>query len=93
MPRAAAPVHWPAAEKIPYSRTLVEPRTVRTQLEREFDPAIARRLKGEARQDITVNGTGARRARVKGWSADELQMFLCPAVVGAGNGSSRIVCG
>ena len=34
---------WQAAEKTVYSRTLAEPRSVRTQIEREFDPDVVRR--------------------------------------------------
>jgi hypothetical protein len=47
---------WQAAEKIAYSRTLAEPRSVRMRIERELDPVVVRRLKGGARHDITVNG-------------------------------------
>jgi len=35
---------WQAAEKIVYSRTLAEPRSARTRIEREFDPGAVRRL-------------------------------------------------
>ena len=31
---------WQAAEKIVYSRTLAEPRSARTRIEREFDPDV-----------------------------------------------------
>ena len=34
---------WQAAEKIVYSRTLAEPRSARTRIEREFDPGAVRR--------------------------------------------------
>jgi len=35
---------WQAAEKIVYSRTLAEPRSVRTRIEHEFNPDVVRRL-------------------------------------------------
>ena len=54
---------WPAAEKIVYSRTLAEPRSVQKRIEREFHPDVVRRLKGDARHDITVNGPGSPRTR------------------------------
>ena len=38
---------WQAAEKIVYSRTLAEPRSARTRIEREFDPDAVRRLKAD----------------------------------------------
>ncbi len=75
---------WQAAEKIVYSRTLAEPRSVRTRIEREFDPDVVRRLKGDARHDITVNGPGLAAHALRAGLVDELQMFVCPAVVGAG---------
>ena len=76
---------WQAIEKIVYSRTLAEPRSVRTRIEREFDPDVVRRLKADARHDITVNGPGLAAHALRAGLVDELQMFVCPAVVGAGN--------
>jgi len=45
---------WRVAEKIVYSRTLAEPRSTRTRVEREFDPDAVRRLKADAGHDISV---------------------------------------
>jgi dihydrofolate reductase len=74
---------WQAAEKIVYSRTLAEPRCVRTRIEREFDPDLVRGLKADVRHDITVDGPelAARALRA---GLDEFQMIVCPVVVGAG---------
>ena len=36
---------WQAAEKVVYSRTVAEPRSARTRIERKFDPGAVRRLK------------------------------------------------
>ncbi len=47
---------WQAAKKIVYSRTLGEPPSARTRIEREFDPDTIRRLKADAEHDITVDG-------------------------------------
>jgi dihydrofolate reductase len=75
---------WQAAEKIVYSRTLAKPHSVRTRIEREFDPDVVPRLKGDSRHDITVNGPGLAAHALRAGLVDELQMFVCPAVVGAG---------
>ncbi len=83
---------WQATEKIVYSRTLAEPRSARTRIEREFDPDVVRRLKRDTRHDITVNGPELAAHALRAGLVDEVQMFLCPAVVGAGNGSSPMVC-
>lgn len=76
--------HWQAAEKIVYSRTLDEPRSARTRIERELDPDAVRRLKATAGHDITVSGPGLAAHALRAGLVDELHMFVCPAVVGAG---------
>ncbi len=75
---------WQAAEKIVYSRTLAGPRSVRTRIEREFEPDVVRRLKDDAGHNITVNGPGLAAHALRAGVVDELQMFVCPAVVGGG---------
>jgi len=47
---------WHEAEKIVCSRTLVEPRSARTRIERESDAGAVRRLNAGAGHDITVDG-------------------------------------
>jgi dihydrofolate reductase len=73
-----------AAEKIVYSRTLTSPRSARTRIEREFDPDAVRRLKASLRHDISVDGPELAAHALRAGLVDELQMFVCPAVVGAG---------
>jgi dihydrofolate reductase len=75
---------WQAAEKIVYSRTLAEPRSVRTRIEREFDPDVVRRLKADVRHDIAVDGPEIAAHALRAGLVDELQMIVCPVVVGAG---------
>jgi dihydrofolate reductase len=75
---------WQAAEKIVYSRTLAEPRSARTRLEREFDPDAVRRLKADAEHDITVDGPELAAQALRAGLVDELQPIVCPVVVGGG---------
>jgi dihydrofolate reductase len=75
---------WQAAEKIVYSRTLAEPRSARTRVEREFDPDAVRRLKAEAEHDISVDGPELAAQAIRAGLVDEFQMIICPAVVGGG---------
>jgi dihydrofolate reductase len=75
---------WQAAEKIVYSRTLTEPRSARTRIEREFDPEAVRRLKAHAPRDITVDGPELAAQAIRSGVVDELQMIVCPVVVGGG---------
>jgi dihydrofolate reductase len=75
---------WQAAEKIVYSRTLAEPRSARTRIEREFDPDAVRRLKTDAEDDITVDGPELAAHAIRAGLVDEFQMIVCPVVVGGG---------
>jgi dihydrofolate reductase len=47
---------WQAADKIVDSRSLAEPRSARTRIERNFDTDAVRRLKASAARDLTVDG-------------------------------------
>ena len=61
---------WRAAEKVVYSRTLREPSTARTRIEREFDLDAVRRMKAAAERDLTVGGP--EEARPEGFLGDLL---------------------
>jgi dihydrofolate reductase len=75
---------WQAAEKIVYSRTLTGPRSARTRMEREFDPDAVRRFKTDSERDITINGAELAAHALRAGLVDELQMFVCPVVLGGG---------
>lgn len=75
---------WQAAEKIVYSRTLTEPRSARTRIEREFDPDWVRRLKSQSAHDITVDGPELAAQAIRAGLVDEFQVIVCPVVVGGG---------
>jgi dihydrofolate reductase len=75
---------WKVAEKIVYSRTLAEPRSARTRIEREFNAGAVRRFKADAEHDITVDGPELAAQAITAGLVDEFQMIVCPVVVGAG---------
>ncbi len=75
---------WQAAEKIVYSKTLTEPRSARTRIEREFDPDVIRRLKANAEHNLSVDGPELAGQALRDGLVDELQMIVCPVVVGGG---------
>jgi dihydrofolate reductase len=87
---AAEPVYrdfasiWQAADKIVYSRTLQAVSTLRTRLERDFDPAAVRRLKETTSQDLSIGGPGLAAHAFKAGLVDECYLFLVPVVVGSG---------
>jgi len=75
---------WQAAEKIVYSRTLAEPRGARTRIERAFDPEAVRQLKANATGDMAVAGPELAAQAIRAGLVDELQMRICPVVIGGG---------
>lgn len=75
---------WQAAEKVVYSRTLAEPRSARTRIEREFDPEAVRRMKADTGHDLTVNGPELAAEALRAGLVDELQLIVYPVVVGGG---------
>jgi dihydrofolate reductase len=75
---------WQTAEKIVYSRTLAEPRSARTRIERAFDPDAVRTLKANAGSEMAVAGPELAAEAIRAGLVDELQMRICPVVVGGG---------
>jgi len=75
---------WQAADKVVYSRTLAGQRSARTRIEREFDPDAVRRLKADAKHDVTVDGPELAAQAIRAGLVDEFQMIVCPAIVGGG---------
>ena len=75
---------WRSADKVVYSRTLDEPRTRRTRVERDFDPEVIRQLKAESDRDVAVGGPDLAAQAIRAGLVDEYQLFLVPVIVGAG---------
>jgi dihydrofolate reductase len=78
---------WRAASKIVYSSTLVAVSSARTRIERDFDPAVIRRMKEEAVGDISVGGPGLAALAISAGLVDEYQLFVAPVMVGGGTRS------
>jgi dihydrofolate reductase len=78
---------WQAADKIVYSRTLREPSTARTRIEREFNPEAVREIKTSAGADLTVGGPDLAAHAFRSGLVDECHLFLAPIVVGSGKPS------
>jgi dihydrofolate reductase len=71
---------WRAADKVVYSRTLDEPSTARTRIEREFDPEAVRRMEGE----VSIGGAELAGQAIRAGLVHELRLFVSPVVVGGG---------
>ena len=78
---------WRAAEKIVYSRTLDEPVTARTRIEREFEPEAVRALKEATDADLGIGGPELAAQALHAGLVDEVALFVAPAIVGGGTRS------
>ena len=78
---------WQAADKIVYSRTLETVSSVRTRIERNFDPEAVRQLKATAGRDITLGGPDLAAQAIRAGLVDECHLFVAPIVVGGGKQS------
>jgi dihydrofolate reductase len=78
---------WRAADKVVYSRTLGEPSSAKTRIEREFDPEAVRELIASASSDAGIGGPEIAAEALRAGLVDECQVFLAPVVVGGGKRS------
>jgi len=76
---------WRSADKVVYSKTLANPSTAKTRIEREFDPDAVRRMKAAASRDITVGGPHLAAQAMRAGLVDEYHLIVYPVVVGGGN--------
>jgi dihydrofolate reductase len=76
---------WHGSDKVVYSRTLEEPRSARTRIEREFDPEAVRALKEQADRDLSVAGPELAAQAFAAGLVDDVHLFVSPIVVGGGN--------
>lgn len=75
---------WQAADKIVYSKTLQAVSTRKTQIERNFKPAVIRQLKAAVEQDILIGGPELAAHAFRAGLIDECHLFLTPIIVGGG---------
>ena len=78
---------WRAADKVVYSRSMEEPTTDRTRIEREFDPDAVREMKASAESDLSVGGARLAAEAFRAGLVDEYRTVLFPVAVGAGKRS------
>ncbi|MHA3838037.1 dihydrofolate reductase family protein [Terrabacter sp. AAH1] len=78
---------WQAAAKVVYSRTLVEVRSARTTLEREFDAAAVARFVAGSDRDVSIGGPTLAVHALRAGIVDEVALLRVPVVVGGGTAS------
>lgn len=75
---------WTTAEKIVFSRTLAEPVTSRTRIERELSPGVIERLRDEIDGDLAIAGPTVACQALELGLVDVVALRLCPVMVGGG---------
>jgi dihydrofolate reductase len=75
---------WQAANKVVFSRTLTEPASARTRIEREFNPALIREWKATAKRDLSVGGAELAGLALRAGLVDDCHLFINPVMVGGG---------
>jgi dihydrofolate reductase len=75
---------WQVADKVVYSKTLEAASTIRTRIERDFDPEAVRQLKAATERDFTVGGPDLGAHAITAGLVDEYHLFVWPVVVGGG---------
>jgi dihydrofolate reductase len=75
---------WQTAEKIVYSKSRETVSTLRTRLEREFDPQAVRELKAESARDISVAGPTLAAHAIRSGLVDEYHLLVVPTMLGGG---------
>jgi dihydrofolate reductase len=76
---------WQAADKVVYSTTLADTSTVKTRLERRFDPDAVRDLKAGATHDLLVGGPHLAAQAMRAGLVDELRLLVWPVMLGGRN--------
>jgi dihydrofolate reductase len=75
---------WLDTDKVVYSEKLTEVATVRTRLERRFDPVEIERMKARSERDLAISGPTLAAHAIRAGIVDEFQLFVNPVVVGGG---------
>jgi dihydrofolate reductase len=75
---------WAAADKVVYSKTLTQPLTTSTRMERHFEPAAVRALKGAAKSALTIGGAELAARAFECGLVDECHLFVWPMSLGGG---------
>lgn len=75
---------WRNAEKIVYSQTLQSVSSLKTRIEREFDPEMIRKLKESSVADMTIGGPELVGQAMKAGLVDECHLLVNPIVLGGG---------
>lgn len=69
---------WEGDDKVVYSTTLAEVASVRTRIERSFDPDAVRALKSATELNLSIDGPTLATHALRAGLVDELHVYVCP---------------
>ena len=75
---------WRAADKVVFSKTLVNATSARTRIEREFDPEAVRQMKAASSRDLGIGGPTLAANAIAAGLVDEYHLLAVPVVIGGG---------
>lgn len=75
---------WLDSDKIVYSTTLPQVSSLRTRIERSFEPDAIRDWKASAERDLLVGGADLAGQALAAGLVDELHVFASPVIIGGG---------
>jgi dihydrofolate reductase len=78
---------WRAADKVVFSKTLENPSSAKTRIERDFDADAVRQIKESAERDLAVGGPHLAAQAFRAGLVDECHIFMAPVSVGRGKRS------
>lgn len=76
---------WRGAKKIVYSTTLTEVKMADSQLEREFNPEVIKKMVAESDKDFGIGGPHLAAYAIKANIVDEYHQYIVPLMIGGGN--------
>jgi len=90
-PECIADFHriWLSTDKIVFSRTLREPSTAKTRIERQFDTNVIDQMKADQKREIGIGGPELAEQAIKAGRVDEYHLITVPHLAGGGNRALR----
>ena len=75
---------WQAADKVVYSSTLEAAITVRTRVERRFEPEAIWKMKADSQRDLNIGGPTLAAYAIRAGLVDLIHIIIVPIIVGGG---------
>ena len=80
---------WLSSDKVVFSRSLRDPSTSRTRIERDFDANAIARMKADQKRDLSIGGPELADLAIRAGLVDEYHLIAVPYLAGSGNRALR----